>query len=333
MAFVRLAAYPLLLCATIVGCNKDDDDGDTSPSSSSGSSSTGSAWLVGDEGEMLRMSADGSVSTYPLAEDHDLVAIACVGTTGAWVVGSGGTVLSSSDAGTSWQHHDIGTSADLAAVAVAEDDDGNAKRIVVAGDGVLLQRIGDGAFTALGTTERSFTSVDFDHHGERLLAVADDGSIWRADGDALPIEVATFTDQPLYGVALDASGRNGVVVGAAGWVAMSADGGTTWQPQTVPTTRDLFAVRLSIHGDTVIAVGEAGTVVRIDDAGTSAHEWLDPALSLRGVHLHAEGNGHAVGDAGTVLVTADLGLHWEPVDVATDAVLRGVDDFHADPHL
>ena len=58
MAFVRLAAYPLLLCVTIVGCNKDDDDGnDTSPSSSS---STGSAWLVGDEGEMLRMSADGS---------------------------------------------------------------------------------------------------------------------------------------------------------------------------------------------------------------------------------------------------------------------------------
>ena len=332
MAFVRLAAYPLLLCVTIVGCNKNDDDGnDTSPGSSG--SSTGSAWLVGDEGEMLRMSADGSVSTYPLAEDHDLVAIACVGTTGAWVVGSGGTVLSSADSGASWQHHELGTTADLAAVAVAEDDDGNAKRIVVAGDGVLLQRASDGGFAPLGDADRSFTSVAFDHHGERLLAVADDGSIWRADGEATPIEVASFTDQPLYGVALDASGRNGVVVGAAGWVALSSDGGATWQPQTVPTTRDLFAVRLSIHGDTVIAVGEAGTVLRIDDEGASAHEWLDPALSLRGVHLHAEGNGHAVGDAGTVLLTADLGMHWEPVDVATDAVLRGVDDFHASAHL
>jgi photosystem II stability/assembly factor-like uncharacterized protein len=332
MAFVRLAAYPLVLCVSIVGCNKHDDDGnDTSPSSSSGSS--GSAWLVGDEGEMMRMSADGSVSTYPLAEDHDLVAIACVGTTGAWVVGSGGTVLSSADSGASWQHHELGTSADLAAVAVAEDDDGNAKRIVVAGDGVLLAREGDGAFAPLGDVVRSFTAVAFDHHGERLLAVADDGSIWRADGEAAPIEVATFTDQPLYGVALDAAGRNGVVVGAAGWVALSSDGGTTWQPQAVPTSRDLFAVRLSLHGDTVIAVGEAGTVLRIDDEGASAHEWLDPALSLRGVHLHAEGNGHAVGDAGTVLLTADLGMHWEPVDVASDAVLRGVDDFHAGAHL
>ncbi|MBC8071488.1 MAG: hypothetical protein IAG13_24385, partial [Deltaproteobacteria bacterium] len=237
------------------------------------------------------------------------------------------------DAGASWERHELGITADLQAIAIAEDHDGAAIRVVLAGDGVLMSRGASGSFAPLTIEARGFTSVALDHHGERLLAVADDGSIWRADGAAAPEHVADASDRSLYAVSLDAAGEIAVVVGSEGYLAMSHDGGTSWQPQLLPTVRDLFAVRLSFQGDTVIAVGEAGTVVRIDDGGTTARELLDPSLALRGVHLHAQGAGHAVGDAGTVLFTTDLGLSWQPLDADTDAVLRGVDDFHLGAHF
>ncbi len=330
MACSRITVLVLAGACVVGGCKNDDDDDD---STTSPSSSSGSAWLVGDDGEMLRMAADGSVSSYPLDEDDDLLAIACVGTTGAWVVGAAGTVLSSTDSGQSWQSHELGIEVDLRAVAIAEDDRGEASRVVIAGDGVILSRNALGDFVALPIPVHDFTSLALDHQGTRLLAVTDEGSIFRVDGDGPAAEVATFEGQQLSGVALDAAGAIGVVVGAEGWVAMSKDGGATWQPQSVPTVRDLWAVRVSLQGDTVIAVGDAGTVLRIDERGVSADEHLDPLLALRGVHLHAEGHGHAVGDAGTVLVTDDLGRSWAPVEIGVAGILRGVDDFHATPHL
>jgi len=307
------------------GCNKDDDD---DGNDSSGSGSSGSSWLVGDDGEMLRLTTAGATLPYVLSTEADLNAIACIGTTAAWVVGSGGTVLSTVDSGESWQTHDIGTAADLVAVAV--DEHGEAPRIVIAGDGVLLSRRGDGAFASVHDGDIDWSAVALGR--DRLLAVSSDGTVWRSDDEAPLALVATFDTQTPSAISVAGTTDVAVVVGAEGFVARTDDGGATWSAVSVPTIRDLWAVRVSHDGDELVAVGDAGVVVRVDDAGATAEELLDPALSLRAVHIHGEGAGHTVGDAGTALVTADFGASWEPIVLGVDTVLRGVDAIRVHGH-
>jgi photosystem II stability/assembly factor-like uncharacterized protein len=306
-------------------CNKDDDDDDNNTSSSG---SSGSSWLVGDDGEMLRLTSEGATRPYVLTTEADLNAIACIGTTAAWVVGSGGTVISTADSGESWQTHDVGTSADFVAVAV--DEHGDEPVVVIAGDGALLSKRGDAAFTAVHAGDIDWRGVAVGKG--RLLAVASDGSVWRSDGDAALAQVATFDAQTPSALALAATTDVAVVVGAEGFVARTTDGGATWSSVSVPTVRDLWAVRVESDGDEFVAVGDAGVVVRVDESGATAQELLDPALSLRAIHIHGEGEGHTVGDAGTVLVTEDFGATWEPIVVGVDTVLRGVDAIRVHGH-
>lgn len=329
MRLRRVTLACSIALALPVGCGNDDDDDDDPTTTGSPSSSTGSAWLVGDDGEMLRLTDDGRSAPYPLDTAADLHAIACVGTTAAWVVGAGGVVLSTDDSGEHWQHHGVGTTADLEAVAVSES---TPTRVVVAGDGALLSRRGDGAFESLASAALPWRAVALDHDGEHLLAITDDGGIWRADGVGPLVELTRFDGQTLGAVAMAGSSQHAVVVGAEGFVAQTDDGGQHWSMLAVPTARDLWAVRISHDGDALVAVGEAGVVVRVDASGATAEEQLDPALSLRGLHLHGEGQGHAVGDAGTALRTTDFGATWAPVALEVDTVLRGVDEIRVHGH-
>jgi photosystem II stability/assembly factor-like uncharacterized protein len=318
----------VLAALVLAGCPKDDDDdGDDSPGSDSGSS-----WLVGDDGEMLRMAKDGVVEPYALAEDADLNAIACLGASAAWVVGSAGTVISTADAGATWQRHELDVAGDLLAVAIGEAHHGGEAVIVIAGDdGVVLERRGDRAFTRLAAPEIDWTAVATDETGETITLAGADGSLWRTeDGAAAQVFVAEGAS--FHGLGGTHEGDRLVAVGSAGLVVVSDDAGETWAPVAVPTSRDLHAVRMSSDGSAIIAVGDAGTVVTIDPTGVTASEQLDPALSLRGLHMHSSGSGHAVGDAGIVLFTGDVGRTWVPVDTGTDAILRGVDDVHLGAH-
>jgi photosystem II stability/assembly factor-like uncharacterized protein len=135
-----------------------------------------------------------------------------------------------------------------------------------------------------------------------------------------------------HGLAATPHGDRAVAVGSAGLVVVSDDGGASWAPIDVPTVRDLYAARISSDGSEIIAVGDAGVVVTIDASGVSATEQLDAALALRGLHMHAAGSGHAVGDAGIVLFTADVGRSWTAIETGTDVILRGVDDVHLGAH-
>src|SRR6185436_844045 len=87
---------PLLSLA--LGCEKENDDGGPNPDPDPNPG----AWLVGDNGSMFAVTAGGEASTYPLELDEHLLAIACHGEHTAWVVGDGGTILRSRDAGQTW---------------------------------------------------------------------------------------------------------------------------------------------------------------------------------------------------------------------------------------
>lgn len=330
MARIATFGTVALACLTLAACRSKDDD-DDGTSTGSPTTDTGSSWLVGEDGEMLRLGAGGEVEPYPLDEDADLHAIACVGSEVAWVVGGGGTVLSTNDAGKTWQRHDVGVTSDLRAVAVGEDHHASWTLVAVGDDGVVLEGRPDAELTRIAAPALDWAAVALDAHGDTVLLASDDGTLWRATGSDAPVQVWS-ADATLTGLSMTPAGDRAVVVGSEGLVAISDDGGTSWTPIAVPTFRDLRAVRLAKDGSAIVAVGDAGVVVTIDDDGATATEQLDPALALHGVHLHSTGAGHAVGDAGIVLVTPDVGRTWSPVETGTDAVLRGIDDVNLGAH-
>src|SRR5881394_1567181 len=91
------------------------------------------SWLVGRAGLMLRMDPQGRMGRYPLQTNGDLLAIACWGSTRAFVAGDGGLLLSTEDAGATWRTIDVGSKTRLRTVAIADSG-----QIFAAGDDGLF---------------------------------------------------------------------------------------------------------------------------------------------------------------------------------------------------
>jgi photosystem II stability/assembly factor-like uncharacterized protein len=284
---------------------------------------------------MLAVTAGGEASTYPLERDEDLRAIACLGERTAWVVGSGGAVLRSRDAGQHWDTLNMGmTEVDWTALAVAEASLETLETVwLVGGDGAIAHTPDGGAsWTFIAGPTVDFTGVATTLDGSDALAVAADGSIWQLDAPGIATAVH-HADAPLHAVGLAVHDDLAIAVGADGLMLTSNDGGATWLALELSTTRDLHAVRVGHDGQLSVAVGEAGVVVRIEAGLPEVAEWPDAELGLYGLHLAHDGHGHAVGGNGTLLQTFDAGLTWTSTVLPTTATLRGVDDFDVGGHL
>lgn len=127
-------------------------------------------------------------------------------------------------------------------------------------------------------------------------------------------------------------GSHGWLVGNAGSVARTLDGGRTWTHVKTPTTNDLLAVHF-INSKSGCAVGAKCTIVCTMDGGTtwnSASVKSPPEMPplLVSVSFADELNGWAVGGFGMesswgpiparsniALTTTDGGQTWEPVNL------------------
>jgi photosystem II stability/assembly factor-like uncharacterized protein len=306
-------------------CSKDDgdDDGDDD------STTDNAYWYVGKDGAMFRVNEHGGTpSTYPLESDADLLAIACRGADEAWVVGERGTVLFTLDGGRQWSQ--LEPPSDESFVAVAVD---GAQSVWIAGDeGAILHTKDAGeSWQWLATQAVPWTGISSRADGHAVLLSAADGSIWRHDGEG-PTRVHAG-DDALADVWMTPDGVVAVAVGSEGTMLETRDGAATWTQLPIPTARDLEAVYVSADGDAIFAVGEAGVVVVQDDRGLIVRELLPADLSLRDLHVTADHVGHALGDAGTALLTHDAGETWAPIDLGTLADLTALDQLHGEPHL
>jgi photosystem II stability/assembly factor-like uncharacterized protein len=293
----------------------------------------GGSWLVGEDGLMLQVPHDGSGApgTYTLDSDADLLAIACRGAHDAWVVGEGGTLLRTLDAGATWDAIALDTDATLRAVAVAAED-----RVYAAGDRgtLLVSRDSGDTWEPIDSGAADWRAVATTADGERALLAAADGSIWRYDDAARTLARAGDAGVALHGAAITADGARAAVVGDGGALLESADGGATWTPRELATERALRAVRLALAGDLLMAAGDGGVTVRIHRGEVEVAELLGDGIALHGLHLSADGHGMAVGDRGTLLHTADHGDGWSVLDLGdVGGALFGVDDLHGEPHL
>jgi photosystem II stability/assembly factor-like uncharacterized protein len=107
-----------------------------------------------------------------------------------------------------------------------------------------------------------------------------------------------------------ADASNGWMVGEAGRIYATTDGGVAWSAQTSGTTATLRRVQF-VSTSRGWIVGDGGTILRTTNGGAT---WT-PAPSgtlndLRGVSFVSAAAGWAVGAGGTILKTGDGGQSW-----------------------
>jgi photosystem II stability/assembly factor-like uncharacterized protein len=192
-------------------------------------------------------------------------------------VGQRGHVLTSDDAGKTWQQAEVPVSCDLVAVHFATPQLGWA----VGHDGVVLHS-------------------------------ADAGRRWtrQFDGRSLGDKGA---ENPLLDVWFDAGGRNGIAVGAFGSVLRTVDGGKAWANAADsvdnPKGMHLYAIK-RVAGALHIA-GEQGLLLRHDGA-----RFVPVATPYPGTFFGIAGNERAVlahGLRGNVVRSTDSGRSWTAV--------------------
>lgn len=129
----------------------------------------------------------------------------------------------------------------------------------------------------------------------------------------------------LNGVHFRPDGRLGWVVGDAGRILYTTDGGANWNAVTSGTSFNLYAVWFT-SDDEGWAVGNASTVMRTTNGGAS---WsrvtsANPGENLHDVIFTSPTTGFAVGTNGTVIRTTDGGTSWDETNLPTGSALNSV---------
>lgn len=240
----------------------------------------------------------------------------------AIAVGVGGTILASADRGKSWKPV-MPAPTRLALFGIAIDQ-GHA--IAVGQQGTVLRLESSGRWTPgnSGTDARLF-SVAVNGSG-RAVAVGSFGTVILSnDGGATWQPVApdwsAYTSdgaQPhLYAAAIDEAGAV-TIAGEFGLILRSGDAGASWQ-LAHKGEASLFALDLR-DPQAGFAVGQTGTLLRSTDGGKSWNPvTTNTEASLLGVRSVGGGRVVATGIR-ELLLSDDLGEHWQPVsnaDIAT----------------
>ena len=186
-------------------------------------------------------------------------------------VGDSGSIVRSTDNGTSWDNAttDNSTANNLSGVTF-----GNNTFVGVGSSGNIVRSTDNGTSWDNATTDNStannLSGVTFGNN--TFVAVGDTGNIVRSTDNGTSWDNATSpTANNLSGVTF---GNNTFVgVGSSGNIVRSTDNGSSFSTVTSPTSNNLFKV--AFGNNTFVAVGSSGNIVRSTDNGTSWENTTD----------------------------------------------------------
>ena len=228
----------------------------------------------------------------PQPQGNDLRAVSFSGSTAATAVGDCGSILRTTDGGSSWSAQSCPHHYDLRAVFFRNDDVGVA--------------VGGNIYDILDVVSTN-----------RLIIKTTNG------GDSWSTLVMASDSSYLNAIAMT-SATSFVAVGYHGTIVRTLDAGTTWATQGSGTTHDLNGV--SFSGSTVgLAVGSSGTVLRTSNGGTT---WTSPTTgstaNLLAVCFLDLTHAITVGSGGTILRTTNGGNSWAAQSSGTTSALYSV---------
>jgi len=260
--------------------------------------------------------------------------------TNAWVCGSMGTVIRTTDRWGSWVEQDTDVYNELNAVSFPDQWNGwavgNGRKPyqdVVSGEPSTVIRTADGGSSwvsqSLGSTvdENMYdvfmldTSTGWICGGwGAVFHTTNEGSLWSlqdTDNDAYD------ESNVLFGIHFVDSSE-GWACGYDGLMVHTEDSGTNWTAQTTDVDVDLYDVLMIKSGSDIYgwASGDEGTIIRTDDGGSTWDTITLPAGSstynLFGVDfIDNTRDGLAVGSEGSAYRAVDTGWSWEFQETVT----------------
>jgi len=239
---------------------------------------------------------------------------------------SGGRLFATTTAGAIWVSSDSGRTwatvhqADRPVRGLGFRDEGVG---IAIGDGGLIARTMDGGETwepvgwepsnALRRVVYSETGTAFAVGGGLVIRSDDDGDIWSS------VEVPA---RNYYALAF--RGQRGLIVGGAGLLLLSEDGGESWVETGVDVGGLLRGVAF-VDDRRAVAVGSDGLLLRTEDGGRTWARVVSPTTQhLRDVAFYDEAHGVAVGYYGTILLSRDGGRNWTEETSGSQAHLTAV---------
>ncbi len=158
--------------------------------------------------------------------------------------------------------------------------------------------------------------LDATHRGTRVIAVGDRGYIVLSDDNGRTWRRAKSPAAPLLTAVEFVDAKNGWAVGHDSVILATADGGDTWVQQFAAPAeqRPLLDVTF-LDKDTGYAIGAYGAFYETTDGGRS---WNPRKVIEDDKHLNAfirlaDGRLVILGEAGTILLSADAGRTWTAV--------------------
>ena len=234
-------------------------------------SSINKAWACGDAGTIVATTNGMAWTAQTSGTTANLYGIAFQELAGGpvIVVGEGGIILRTVDAGTTWTPIASGTTATLRHVTDF---------------GFVI--VGDGGTTATLYGTPMFAARDFVVGDQGLvLHGTNNGSLWSSQ--------STGTRATLRELELSTNNTSRIYcVGDGGMVLKTTDAGLTWGRQESGTFANLHAVFFYLNDQNGWAVGEAGTILRTSDSGgpilpTDVDGLTDPVASPFRVYVRA----------------------------------------------
>jgi photosystem II stability/assembly factor-like uncharacterized protein len=219
---------------------------------------------VGEEGVIIYSDDSGvtwSQANVPLSET--LTAVRFVDTKTGWSVGHSGVILRTDDGGETWKLQLNGLQVDQLMLSAAAQ----ANSLGFNTSAVPLATIRAQAFSAQGADKPFFDIILVDENtvfvigAYRLMVATRDGGKTWVDWS---LHVSDRLSDDLYASAI--AGNSIYLVGGAGNVFRSGDGGNTFDPVTSPQNVTLYGA-LILDNNVLLTYGVAGACFRSTDGG------------------------------------------------------------------
>ena len=258
---------------------------------------------------------------------NELRAVTFVNNTIGWAVGANGTVLSTTNGGSTWTAGTSGTTENLFSADFINANDG----WIVGQNGVILKTANGGAsFTAQTAPDANhFRAVDFSDASKGIAVGFDSGigfgyMITTSNGGTTWSEPTYSTSDVLF-TAASPSSTTILAAGNFGSVQRSTDGGTTWTLSTLGTTSASIRGLSFVDATNGWLAGAQGIIFKSTDGGNIwTSQTSSVTTTINDIYFVDQNKGWAVGDGGVILSTTNGGSTWTAQTSGTTANLYSI---------
>ncbi len=249
----------------------------------------------------------------PLPTGNDLLDVQFLDSQTGWAIGDAGTILKTSNGGSSWSNQNSGTIQKLNSVHFTNAQTGWA----VGDSGTILKSSNGGNSWSSQNSETSerLYSVHFTNaqtgwavgYAGTILKTSNGGSSWSSQ--------TSGTTLSLYSIYFNDS-QTGWAVGDFGTILKTTNGGSSWSNQTSGTTHNLRSMHFT-DAQNGWAVGYTdhqwiyGTILKTSNGGSSWSSLNGNFFALSFVYFTDAQNGWVVDNYfGSILKTTNGGSSW-----------------------